>query len=267
MKKLHKDEKGQALLLVVLVMIVASTIGLSLVSRSIVQVKTAKDSADSQKAFSAAEAGIEQALQTGNGAISQSLGNNASIGSVSIATTQGSKFILNNNTQVLQDEGIDLWLATYPTYQNPWTGTVRVYWGTVPDCDEAAVEIIIISQPSGYTMNHYAYDPCSSRVINGNHFTQPAANSGGTIQGKTFAYSVPIDIPNGLIARIIPLYHDTTIAVAGFTNSTESTIQSFPSQGKIITSIGSSGSTQREIQYYQGYSVVPSELFYSLFAP
>jgi len=263
-----KQEQGQVLLIVILTMVVALTVGLGVVSRSIVQVKTAKDEADSQKAFSAAEAGIEQVLKTGHQiGTAQSLGNNANINVVTMNTAQSATIVLNNGTQVTQDEGSDVWLSAYPTYQNPWTGRLRIYWGTAAACNEAALEIIVITKPSSYIMTHYAYDPCSSRIIGsgGNNFTIPG--SGGTINGKAFNFSVPVDVTNGILVRVVPLYTNTIIAVAGYTNAAETTLSTLPPQGTVITSVGSSGSIQREITYFQGYNTVPTELFYSLYAP
>ena len=60
-----EKQKGQVLLIVVLVMIVALTVGLSLISRSITNLRTSTEEAESQKALAAAEAGIEQALESG----------------------------------------------------------------------------------------------------------------------------------------------------------------------------------------------------------
>lgn len=264
-----KNEQGQVLLITILTMVVALTVGLSVVSRSIVQIKTAKDEADSQKAFSAAEAGIEQVLKSGNPISNQSLGNNASISNVSVNTIQTSKFLVNNGAQVSQDEGSDVWLSTYPTYQNPWTGRIRLYWGTASPCTDAAMEALVISQAgTSYIMTHYAYDPCTSRSnsAGGNNFST-GANTPGTINGVSLNYSFPIDVTNGILIRVIPLYTNTTVGISGFTNNTESVAQALPSQGQIITATGVSGNTQRSISYFQGYSQVPSELFYSLFSP
>jgi Tfp pilus assembly protein PilX len=270
----HTCEKGQALLITILTMVVVLTVGLGVVSRSIVQLKTAKDEAQSQQAFSAAEAGIEQVLKTGSQVNGQPLGNNVSIGTVKINTVQNAMLLLNNGTQVLQDEGSDIWLSTNPTYANPWTGRFRVYWGTVAACSEAAIEVAVIAQqnpgpPPTYTTTHYAFDPCNARTsgANGNNFTQVPANSGGVINGKTLNYSMPIDVANGILARVIPLYYDTTIGIRGFTNAAQTTAQSLPPQGQVITSTGVAGSTQREISYFQGYEMMPSELFYTYFAP
>ena len=56
-------QKGQVLLVVVLVMVVALTVGLSLASRSITNLRITSDDENSQRAFSAAEAGVERAVK------------------------------------------------------------------------------------------------------------------------------------------------------------------------------------------------------------
>ncbi len=54
---------GQVVVLLLLVMVVALAIGLSLISRSVLEVSTSRKSEDSSRAFSAAEAGIEKAIR------------------------------------------------------------------------------------------------------------------------------------------------------------------------------------------------------------
>jgi hypothetical protein len=42
----------------------------------------------------------------------------------------------------------------------------------------------------------------------------------------------------------------------------------FPPQGSVITSLGTSGTTQRKINVFQGYPEIPAEYYlYNLFAP
>jgi len=67
MKNLPLKDKntGQALLVVLLIMSVVLTIVLSVASRSVIDVSLTTYEADSLRAFSAAEAGVEQALLTG----------------------------------------------------------------------------------------------------------------------------------------------------------------------------------------------------------
>jgi hypothetical protein len=262
-------EHGQVLLIIVLVMVVAMTIGLSLASRSIIHIKTTTDEQDSQKAFSAAEAGVEQALQTNTQVTStQPLGNNAAITDVSIDPYGNSKSLLMNNGQVVhQDDGGDVWLTTYD--DNPSSiapGSIpdlTVYWGNptyscTSATDKAAIEVMILTESgAGATpqISHYAFDPCSR----GNNFDTSSLVPGVTISGQTFKQGATISgITGGIYARIVPLYSDAVIGV--------SSSKTLPQQGKVITSTGTSGATQRTISYFQAYASVPTEFFYTLFS-
>jgi len=261
---MYQYQQGQILLIVVLVMVTALTVGLSVAARSITNTRTSTSSANSEKAFSAAEAGIEQSL-TSNSATNGSFSNNSSY-KTSLVTVAGNAFALNNDSPILQDEPTDLWLSTYPSYTNQWNGTFTIYWGQSTDaCSQnpsnntmAALEIIILS---GTTANpqttHYDYDPCAARqAVNNFTFVNPGNFSDA---GQTYEYSTPpITVANGLLARIVPLYAPTNIAVQ---NS-----GGFPAQGTVIQSTGTSQDTQREVVTYRYYPSLPTELFqYNLF--
>ena len=60
------SRQGQMLLVVVLTMIVALTVGLSVVSRTITNLRISRQSEESQRAFQAAEAGIEKTIESGS---------------------------------------------------------------------------------------------------------------------------------------------------------------------------------------------------------
>jgi Tfp pilus assembly protein PilX len=64
---LRNNQNGQALLIVLLGMAVVLTLVLSIVSRSVTDVSITKRDEESLRAFSAAEAGVEQALLVGTG--------------------------------------------------------------------------------------------------------------------------------------------------------------------------------------------------------
>lgn len=260
-----KSDKGQSLLIVVLVMVIALTVGLSIASKSITSFKNSNEQANSQKALSAAEAGIEQAIKS-NASVANS---NFSAGAgftTTLTQISGTTFLLNGGNPVSQDDGIDLWLTPYSSdpnllYQNPWNGTFTVYWGDASGpCNNAAIEVIVVSGTrNNPSMHKYAYDPCQIRSTT-NSFTYISQGQ-STVGGKAFYYqSQTIPVTNGLIARIIPLYTNTPAAVIG--------TAAFPSQGSVISSVGSSGSTQRKVDVFQGYPEVPSEYFlYNLFSP
>lgn len=268
-----KSQQGQILLIVILVMVVSLTVGLSVVTRTITNVRTSQEEQASQQAFSAAEAGIEKIISSNQTTLEAQLPNDASY-QTSITTASGTAFLVNNGNTIVKDDGIDVWLSTYPNYSSPFSpsssGSVTVYWSNSSDvCDaspslntKAALEIVILSgtSPANATVRHVPVDPCSSRAAI-NNFTHPVS-AGGTVQGKTFGHSYTVTgITNGLLMRVIPVYASTTLAVSG--NGT-----ALPSQGQIIQSVGTSGGTQRKIVVYKGYPKVPVEFFpFLLFSP
>lgn len=287
---LHQNQKGQVLLIVVLVMVVALTVGLSLATRSITNLRVAVEEQNSEKALSAAEAGVEQALKTGTGiATSKSLGNNSNIVSVDITEIKGlSDILMNNGSVIYQDDGADLWLTTYDPdisklYQDPWTGSLTFYWGSATDvCSPssatntmAALEVFVISGTRGNPkISRHVYDPCGARAaVNGFNGTvkigdYPLTTSDGI---RRFAFKTEdapngiIPVSSGLIVRVVPLYAGTVIwAHGGQPVPNQGNPQAFRPQGKIIASKGAAGSAQRKILYYQGYESVPSEFFYAL---
>jgi len=71
-------QRGQVLLIVVLVMVIALTVGLSVISRSVTTLRTTKESESSQRAFSAAEAGVAKLLNSNNTSISSTTLSNGS---------------------------------------------------------------------------------------------------------------------------------------------------------------------------------------------
>jgi len=59
------NENGQILLIVVITMIVALTVGLSIASRTVTELRLSRQNEESQRAFNAAEAGIDRVLKQG----------------------------------------------------------------------------------------------------------------------------------------------------------------------------------------------------------
>ena len=149
-------QSGQALLVIVLVMIVTLTVGLSLTSRSIVSIRTSSEEADSQKALAAAEAGIERGIQVNNDATigGPFVENNATY-NAKIEEVKGTVFLAHGGNPIAQDDGIDVWLVNHkadgtPDYSTPWPGKdLDIYWGdpSLSDCDNAAIEVAVIGGP------------------------------------------------------------------------------------------------------------------------
>lgn len=269
-------QRGQILLIVVLVMVTVLTVGLSVAIRSITNTRSSQEAATSEQAFSAAEAGIEKQLASGSttniqGSLSLSNGNAQY--STTVVNVVGLEFPLNNGSPVLKDEPADLWFSTYPGYTNQWSGTFSLFWNqtTQPiNCSAAetntttsALEILVFSgTKANPQVARYFYDPCSSRQTS-NHFT-PVNPGSYAVAGATYTYSTPtITVTNGLFARIIPLYGPAYIA-----NRNCGCNGGLPSQGTLIQSVGTVANTERKIQTYRYYPQLPAELLqYSFFVP
>jgi len=273
MRKLsQKGSRGQVLLVVVVVMVVALTIGLSVVSRTITNLKLSKQNEDAQKAFQAASAGIDRYINQGNCAANPTACDPASQTLTSsqfdtkVVEVQGTTLLLNNGNLVDQDRGIDVWLANYPNYSIPYylagPGQISIYWGVtgqtscVTGAGSATAPAIQVVLLTGTTispnLSKYLYDTCSARRSD-NGFNDTYSTSTYNIAGSTFLHRANITLSNGLIMKVIPIYNSAKIAITG--------ANEFPPQGKIIESVGTAGDTKRKIIYYESYPQIPNEIF------
>lgn len=287
-------QRGQAFLIVVLVMVVALTIGLSIASRSLTNVRLTTEEVSSQRAFSAAEAGVEQLLQKYSlqSGASVTLSNltidqttqtkisDATIDPVIPQNNSGSyQLVLNNAAPIAQDDGYDIWLTSYDAdpsklYQTPWpsgggSANLSIYWGTpsTNTCSAtpanntmAAIEIIVIyNDRTAPLVSKYAFDPCPSGRRAANHFSAPTTGS-YPIGNQTFLYRATITITKGLIARVVPIYASAVIGMAS--------PAALPAQGQLIVSNGVSGTSsevKRQVSYFQAWTALPSEYYHALF--
>ncbi|OGH23671.1 MAG: hypothetical protein A2958_02765 [Candidatus Levybacteria bacterium RIFCSPLOWO2_01_FULL_38_13] len=267
--KKKEKERGQTLLIVVLIMVVSTTIGLSLVSKSIVSLRTSTEEAESAKALTAAEAGVQQALQQGTSIPSGSFANNTSF-NATVSQESGISLILNGGNPALKDEGINVWLVSHssptsPNWSETWEGDLTFYWGETSDpCNEADLEIYALGGDPPFNFSNMkasrnaVHGGCSSRE---NNFLTGVA-SAKNIGGKTFHFSYPVNIKDGLIVRVVPLYKDAVIAVEGS--------PSLPSQGILVSSEGqvTGSDIKRKINIFQPYPSLPNEFFlYGLLVP
>lgn len=267
-RKFKGVQRGQVLLVSLLVLTVALTIGLSVIVRTITTNRMASAEDSSQRAFFAAEAGLEKALTKDVGNITGNFTDNNSSFSVSISDISADEILINNRALITKDDVADIWLSDYPGYTNSWTGNLTIYWGSatdncvgIPETNNtmAALEIILIrGTKSVPIIEHFAYDPCVLRRSSNNFASAMLGKF--DVAGRLFAYSAEIPVTSGLIARVVPLYAGTFVGVHGTTD--------LPPQGTIITSIGNSGGTERKIVSYRGYPKPPTEFYpFLIFSP
>jgi hypothetical protein len=270
-----RNELGQILLVVILVVIVASTIGLSLVSRSITTLRSSTEEAQSQKALSAAEAGIERAVQ---GIIpvaitTTNLGNNSQY-SATVTASLSPTFLISGGNPIPKDEGADVWVIGHDSNGNPnyldakvdSVPNLSIYWGSGPEnCSDstapAAIQVIVIQRNSAADIKsyRYAYDSCS--VVRGNKFTQ--ADSGSyLVGGVTFNHRTTPQsgltggINNIIFLRVVPIYKNAVVGVSACdqaSNGPGSNCTLMPLQGYQIDSTGTSGDANRKIRVFKGW--------------
>lgn len=270
-------QNGQTLLIVVLVIIVASTVGLSIATRSITSLKSSTEEAESQKALSAAEAGIERAIQ-GNVPVEvskikviSSNGTDNSVYSTKFEPVNTPDFLINGGNAVLKDEGADVWFVDHldngdPNYTNPYPSStnptsLNLYWGSSSDATDGdcgsssspvAIQAIIVtrdqSSPNAIKSYRYVYDSCNSSRQN--NFASPDTLV-KTINNISFKYGTSnlgngIPLPKNIILmRVVPIYKNAIIGL--------SAAPALPRQGYLITSTGTSGDANRRIRVFKGW--------------
>lgn len=259
-------QKGQILLIVVLVSVISLTVGLAAVSRSITNTRVSTEESNSQKALTAAEAGLEDQIKRASGEQpdSKQFDNNSGYSAKTTEIKQRSKILINNyEISVNQHEGADVWLTNYPDFSGtPYRGTLTVYWtgpaGNCTNSTQPAIEIVVVhGNKANPSLTRYPVDACYA--TRGNGFNNVTSNGNLSFETKTFKYSYTTPaIVDGYIARIIPIYVSTKVGVAS------SVI--LPAQGFEIESTGTSGDTVRKVKVFQSFPSLPIELFpYNLF--
>lgn len=265
-------QKGQAALIALLVLTIATTVGLSLIARGTTDVSITRNIEESTRAFSAAEAGVEEALRTGVGGAGPTLDTslgltyNVTVGEVGGAASV--PFVFPQKTLVGVTETI--WLVDHmdndtidDSSPNYTANTIDVCWGSEATTPAVVVTVLYKeSSDASYQVAKVSVDPDGSRR-SVNNFIAPTASSGGCggNSNTTYKYTLAFNAFSGispgsdiLIAlRVRPVYSTTQLAVTPFLD--------LPIQGRNIESVGQTGSgINRKIVVFQSYKS-PATLF------
>lgn len=264
-------EEGQAVIWAIVIMLVALVLGVSLAMQSISQISQTEELERSNQAFSAAEAGIEQALYVleSSGATTSSLTPtplpNVESEFTYEVTGGGDGPEVYWSDSLAKEEVIQVDCSNM-------TGNLRVYWvreNTNQDQDgnRASLLITIISQEASndYEVTRAAYNPSEEHAARANGFT--VANTTGrpySIDGVGFLQRTPLITLPGTggkpkVMRITALYNGVPNEI-GFAAETDS----FPTQYYVITSTGTAGDAERKIQVRRSKSDLLPFFDYSL---
>lgn len=273
-----KYQSGQVILLLLLAITVGLGVGLSIVQRSISNLSTSTKVEESQRAFSAAEAGIERAL-LGDYSGADFTGENLS---KSIIETAGDIPGLRQTLEypkLAKEEISQLWLAN-PLDLSPFytQNNLEVYWGTpgITDINERpAISLrVIYLSGANYLVKPFFFDPVESRrVLNG--FLSPDSCSDSlpaisTTFGENRSFYCKATLsglsPTLVAVRARILYSGSSHPIAFVPTGGCEIGCSFPPQAKIITSVGTSGATQRKLQLFVMDKIVPPYFDYAVFS-
>lgn len=272
-----KHQRGQILLIVVLTMIIALTVGLSIASRIVTELRLSRQNEESQRAFQAAEAGIEQTLRQEQ-SISSAV--NFDESNASFTTTfraeSGASLLMNNGIEVDQTVGADVWLSEYSAdpalvFGNPMGAgapvTITIYWRSPNqtsclqgsgDSTAPALEVAVLSgAKANPVLAKYVYEAAGCTRIQGATQGTSGNYTIGTNQ-TPFRNSATITVTDGLIMKVIPIYNSGLIGITAVSNGNPI---AFPPQGSVVESVGEAGNTVRKVTYFRSFPQLPLEVF------
>jgi Tfp pilus assembly protein PilX len=249
-----RKSSGQALLVVLLVLSVALTAGLSLVARTTTDISVSQKETESNKAFEAAEAGVEEALKKlaeGTTSVLDIILESGADVNVQISNITATQPAIRS---LRSGEAATFWLnnfnldgEVFPSSEVVWQGGVnsfKVCWND--SSVNNAVEVIVYYQ-QGTT---YGFD----RFYKGNSST--TCSQAGFSQGMTITYKPEYKFVN------VRFYDTNTSKVVRFLAES----QGLPPQGKIIDSQGEVGDVSRRIQVTRTWPELPSFFDFVLFS-
>jgi len=265
--------KGQIVLIVLLVLSVLSVVGLSVVSRSVTDVKISQQSQEAARALWVAQGELEKAMKA-NIAIGEA--QPEEVGGVKVWVSKsnfggGSELLFPDS--VAANDPVTLWLVEHKNSQEidetkSYSGNqLTFYWGETSTCDASspALEATLIYKDNSndFQSKRFTYDCLST---NRSNFSSPKTNC--SLGEQTFAFcSGPEDL--NLPANYQPYF----VSLRLLFNASPEPVgvkgdQALPTQGSCFESsaqIPQSGVT-RKLRQCQHYSVLPKIFDFTLFS-
>lgn len=196
-------QSGQVGIAVILVMVVMSTIGISLATRSASDVRTARQSQEATQTFSAAEAALEDILSRDQSYLEDTeTGEFTGVENVAVNYSVGKEAELT--TELLEGSTAEIDVSSGAAGQE-----VVVEWSDTAECSQTPASLLLsIVNTAGATpvARHYGYAICD--------------NSDGmevsVTSGSQYARQVTLTLQDGdNKIRITPIYNDTDVLVNG----------------------------------------------------
>lgn len=267
--KNKNNQKGQAVLVVLLSLSVVLIIVLFIMSRSITDISLSTKDGDSLRAFSAAEAGVERALVIGNSSGTLDSANFSAVVTdfasganevtypISLKSGENAIFWFKREGEIIEFDGSSVrfcWGSSGTASSDSETPAVEItfYYTTTPD-DMTTLEVA-----------RAVYDPNVSRTTENRFDTALVSNC--TIGSDSFAFQANVSVPTGSLeyATAKILYNTSTAHKIGINVASSGSL--LPSQGEKVESAGSFGDSNRKIEVYQLHPETPPVFANAIFS-
>ena len=280
--KRNSNSNGQALVLVLLALAVVLTIVLYILSRGITDISTSSSSSSAVSAFSAAEAGVEQALVgSSTGAVTTgTVGVDSSGKETASYTTTSNPVALGVTSFVYpvslnSGDNMTLWLKSQDSNVNFAGSSVKICWGKTGTASNTAttpaIEAVLFYEtsadnPATAQIYRATFDPNTTPRTPANSFTTTSVNTPCTISGQTFPFSAIVNIagvanPQFMFVRMF--YNSDTTQPVGFDSLNSGT---FPTQGIMVDSSGTSAESNRRVSVFQGWPEIPLPFQFAIYS-
>ncbi|PWU22891.1 hypothetical protein C5B42_04885 [Candidatus Cerribacteria bacterium 'Amazon FNV 2010 28 9'] len=252
-----ESRKGQVGIIILLIVVVMSTIGISVVSRSSTDVSISQSSEDANRVLDAAESGVEKALSDTH-ALDPSIpgqvtGSINSINNIAVNYTVDRLF----TTDTVLDEGSSVGIDLTGAINGD---ALNIYWSKEQNCTQnpASLIITIYNKVGSAVTYRKSYLAACAQNHSGDGFTSITANGGAT----GFLRFDQLALQTGdVFARIRSIYNQTELSItgAGWT---------LPVQQFRIVSIaqGTVGTQTKEVQVDRGLPTAPAVFDYALYS-
>jgi Tfp pilus assembly protein PilX len=253
------SQSGQIGIIIILIMVVLLTVGLSLASRSTREVRLSQQEVESNRVFNVAEAGIEQALSSDfsfqgeeyHPAPTTVPGTNATV---------DYNIRKNHILETRLSEGVGARVQLKDT-TTPTPGSVNIEWSTDKSCTITPKPASIIVSvytvdssvvPADTKVRHFAYAACDQ-----NDGVAVAGNGSGTYFKSV---NIPLQARDEFI-RVKPMYNDTSLRVSA-------PVGTLPVQYYTIRSSATNdlGTENRIVEVNRTLPVAPSIMDYVVFS-
>lgn len=256
-----KAKSGQILILVLLIVVVALAVGLSVASRNLTNLRTSAQTEESQRAFAAAEGGIEDVLSRLSQVAATIPAGGSTIQDVTVGDLVANVTIKSSD---IYQSTIDLGTVGQVDLKNATSSSsqIQIEWANVNDPVEAAepasLEVVEVSQAgSAYSQSRTAWS--------GGNFagrSESGFATGNCTPTAAFKLCARVPLDAGAVSlRIRPFWVATTVKVTSVGGT-------LPVQTYDLTSVATttSGVTRKVQVTRTALPTLPAAFDYVLFS-